>query len=74
MLICSVLIDGPQNRAQTLKRTCKNPFKFLLKSVHLPLLSTLHALQKDDYDSMLFGGHLRPFSGFKETVDLYPLF
>ena len=23
---------------------------------------------------MLFGGHLRPFSGFKETVDLYPLF
>ena len=59
---------------KTLKRTCKNPFKFLLKSVHLPLLTTLHALPKDDYDSMLFGGHLRPFSGFKETVDLYPLF
>ena len=23
---------------------------------------------------MLFGGHLRPFSGFKETVDLYLCF
>ena len=73
MLICSAPIDGPQNRAQNPKTLVK-PFKFLLKSVHLPLLTTLHALQKDDYDSMLFGGHLRPFSGFKETVDLYPLF
>ena len=60
--------------SKTLKWTCKNPFKFLLKSVHLPLLTTFHALPKDDYDSMLFGDHLRPFSGFEETVDLYPLF
>ena len=25
MLICSALIDGPQNRPKTLKRTCKTP-------------------------------------------------
>ena len=73
MLICSALIDGPQNRPQNPKTLVK-PFKFLLKVYIYHFWALCMHCKKDDYDSMLFWATYDLFSGFTETVDLYPLF
>ena len=58
---------------KTLKRLCKTPFKFPIKSVfttfdHFPCIA------KDDYDSMLLEATYDLLVGLRKPLICYPLF